>query len=101
MKLYDEELHDLYSSSNVIRLIRMRRRRLADCVARMGEKRVMMGKPEGRAKGKSKVVPVDVMKAYRGVDVWLSLDLALDGVEYLKESDYLEVVGVDGRLILK
>jgi hypothetical protein len=35
-KLHDEELHDLYSSPNVIRMIKSRRMRWVGHVARMG-----------------------------------------------------------------
>jgi PAS domain-containing protein len=38
-KLYNEELHDLYSSPSIIRIIKSRRMRWARHVARMGEKR--------------------------------------------------------------
>jgi hypothetical protein len=38
-KLHNEELRDLYSSSNFIRLIKSRRMRWAGYVARMGEER--------------------------------------------------------------
>jgi hypothetical protein len=41
-KLYDEELHNLYSS-HIIRLTRTRRMRWAGRVARMGGKRVLVG----------------------------------------------------------
>jgi hypothetical protein len=51
-KLHNEELHDLYSSPSIIRIIRSRRMRLAGHVARMGEKRnaynLLVGKPEGK-----------------------------------------------------
>jgi hypothetical protein len=51
-KLHNEELHDLYSSSSIIRIIKARRMRWAGHVARMGEKRnayrLLVGKPEGR-----------------------------------------------------
>jgi hypothetical protein len=47
-----EELHNLYSSPNIIRIIRSRRMRWAGYVARMGEKRnvyrLLVGKPEGK-----------------------------------------------------
>jgi hypothetical protein len=36
-KLHIEELHDMYSSSHIIRMIKSRRMRLAGHVARMGE----------------------------------------------------------------
>jgi hypothetical protein len=38
-KLHDEELHNLYSSPSIIRIIKSRRMRWAGHVARMGEKR--------------------------------------------------------------
>jgi hypothetical protein len=38
-KLHNEELHNLYSSPNVIRVITSRRMKWAGHVARMGEKR--------------------------------------------------------------
>jgi hypothetical protein len=37
--MYNEELRDLYSSPNIIRIIKSRRMRWAGHVARMGEKR--------------------------------------------------------------
>jgi hypothetical protein len=50
--LHNEELHDLYSSPNIIRIIKGRRMRWAGHVARMEEKRnacrLLVGKPEGR-----------------------------------------------------
>jgi hypothetical protein len=49
-KFYNEELHNLYSSPNIIRQTKSRRMRCAGHVARMGEekKTVLVGKPEGR-----------------------------------------------------
>jgi hypothetical protein len=51
-KLHNEELHNLYSSLNIIRQIKSRRMRWAGHVERMGEERnvyrVLMGKPEGK-----------------------------------------------------
>ena len=50
-KLHNEELNDLYSSLNIVRVIKWRRLRWAGHVARMGEERVyrvLVGKPEGR-----------------------------------------------------
>jgi hypothetical protein len=38
-KLHNEELHNLYSSPNIIRMIKSRRMRWAGHVARMGETR--------------------------------------------------------------
>jgi hypothetical protein len=39
MKLLNEEIHELYSSPNIVRVIKSRRMRWAGHVARMGEKR--------------------------------------------------------------
>jgi hypothetical protein len=51
-KLHNEELHDLYSSSSVIRIIKLRRIKWARHGARMGKKRnayrLLVGKPEGK-----------------------------------------------------
>jgi hypothetical protein len=48
-KLHNEELHNLYSSPDIIRQVNSRRMRWAGHVARMGEERkVLVGKPEGK-----------------------------------------------------
>jgi hypothetical protein len=51
-KLHNGELHNVYSSPNIIRQIKARRMRWAGHVARMGEGRnlyrVLVGKPEGK-----------------------------------------------------
>jgi hypothetical protein len=51
-KLHNEELRDLYSSPNIIRIIKSKRMRWAGHVARMGEKRkayrLLVGKPKGK-----------------------------------------------------
>ena len=51
-RLHNEELNDLYSSPNIVRVIKSRRMRWAVHVARMGEEigayRVLVGKPEGK-----------------------------------------------------
>jgi len=51
-KLHNKELNDLYSSPNIIRVIKSRRMRQAGHVARMGEWReahgVLVRKPEGK-----------------------------------------------------
>ena len=50
--MHNEELNDLYSSPNIVRVIKSRRMRWAGHVARMGEDSgvyiVLVGKPEGR-----------------------------------------------------
>jgi hypothetical protein len=51
-KLHNDELHSLYSSQNIVRVIKSRRMRWAGHVARMGEGRgvyrVLVGRPEGK-----------------------------------------------------
>jgi len=51
-KLHTEELNDLYSSPNIVRVIKLRRMRWVEPVVRMGERggiyRVLLGKLEGR-----------------------------------------------------
>jgi hypothetical protein len=51
-KLHNDELHTLYSSPNIVRVIISRRMRWAGHVARMGEGRgiyrVLVGRPEGK-----------------------------------------------------
>jgi len=51
-KLHNEELNDLYSSPNIVRVIKLKRMRWAGHMARMGEERgvyrVLVGKLEGR-----------------------------------------------------
>ena len=51
-KQHDEELNDLYSLPNIVRVVKSRRIRWAGHVARTGEyrgvHRVLVGKPEGK-----------------------------------------------------
>jgi hypothetical protein len=51
-KLHSEELHNLYSSPDIIRQAKSRRMRWAGRVARMGEERqvhkILVGKSEGK-----------------------------------------------------
>ena len=57
-KLHNEELNDLYSLPNIVRVVKSRRMRWAGHVARMGENRgvhrVLVGNPEERAIGETK-----------------------------------------------
>jgi hypothetical protein len=50
--VHNEELHNLYSSPSIIRMIKSRRIRLVGHAARMGEKmnayKILVGKPEGK-----------------------------------------------------
>jgi hypothetical protein len=51
-KLHNEELHSLYSSPSIIRIIKSKRMMWTGHVTRMGEKRnvyrLLVGKPEGK-----------------------------------------------------
>jgi len=51
-RLHNEELNDLYSSPNIVWVIKLRRMRWAGHVAHMGKERrvyrILAGKPEGR-----------------------------------------------------
>jgi len=51
-RLHNEELNDLYSSPNIVRVIKIEKMRWVGHVARMGEERrayrVLLGKPEGK-----------------------------------------------------
>jgi hypothetical protein len=51
-KLHNEELNDLYSLLNIVRVVKSRRMRWEGHVARMGEERgvhrLLVGKPEGK-----------------------------------------------------
>jgi hypothetical protein len=66
-KLHNEELHDLYFSRSIIRIMNSRRMRWAGHVVRMGEKRnayrLLMVKPEGkRPLGRPRRMWVDNIK---------------------------------------
>jgi hypothetical protein len=51
-KLHDEELHNLYSSQNIVKVVRLRRMTWVGYVVPMGETRsafrILVGKPEGK-----------------------------------------------------
>jgi hypothetical protein len=82
-KLHSEELHNLYSSPDIIRQIKSRRMRWAGHVARMGEERkvykVWVGKPEekrplGRPKrGWEDGIGMDLGEIGLGVVDWIRL----------------------------
>jgi hypothetical protein len=77
--LHNEELRDLYSSPSIIRIIKSRRMRWADHVARMGEKRnayrLLVGKPEGtRPLGRTRRRCVDNIRMDFGEVGWGDVD---------------------------
>jgi hypothetical protein len=65
-ELHNTELHNLYSSPSIIRIIKSWRMRWAGHVARMGEKdvyRLLVGKPEGKGPiGKPRCRWIDSIK---------------------------------------
>ena len=81
-KLHNEELRDLYSLPNIVRVVKSRRMRWAGHVARMGEgrgvHRVLVGKPEGkRPSGRSRRrwednIKMDLQEVGGGGD-WMEL----------------------------
>ena len=79
-KLHTEELNDLYSSSNIIRVIKSRRIRRTGHVAHMGERRgvyrILVGKPEGKRQlGRPKRIWEDNIKMYLQDEGFWGMDL--------------------------
>jgi hypothetical protein len=82
-KLHNEELNDLYSLSNIVRVVKSRRIKWAGHVARMGEERgvhrVLVGKPEGkRPLGRPRRrwednIKMDVQEVGGGLGDWMEL----------------------------
>jgi hypothetical protein len=70
-KLHNEELHNLYSSPDIIRQVKSRRMRWAGHVACMGEERkvyrVLVGKPQGKR-------PLGRPRHRREDGVWIGFD---------------------------
>ena len=82
-KLHNEELNGLYSSPNIVRVIKSRRMRWAGHVARMGDGRgvhkVLVGKPDGkrplwrpRRRWKDNI-EMDLEEEGRGCGDWMEL----------------------------
>jgi hypothetical protein len=81
-RLHNEELNDLYSSPNFVRVIKSRRMRWAGHVARTGEERwvyrVLVGKPEGRNHwgdlGVDRWIILGCISRRWDVGIWTGLD---------------------------
>ena len=80
-KLHKEELRDLFSLPNIVRVVKSRRMRWTGHVARMGEgrgmHRVLVGKPEGkrplgRPRRRWEDIKMDLQEVGRGGD-WTEL----------------------------
>jgi hypothetical protein len=88
--MHNKELHNLYSSPSIIRIINSRRMRWAGHVARMGEKsnayRLFVGKPKGkRPLGRPRRTWVGNIKMdlrFIGWDGVVWMDMAQDRVQW-------------------
>jgi hypothetical protein len=85
-KLHDDELHSLYSSPNIVRVIKSRRMRWAVHVARMGEGRgvyrILVRRPEGkRPLGRPRHTWEDNIK----MDL---RETGIDGVKWIQMAQY-------------
>jgi len=82
-KLHNEELSDMYSLPNIVRVVKSRRMRWAGHVAHMGEGRgvcrVLVGKPEGkRPLGRPRCrwednIKMDLQAVRGGCEDWMEL----------------------------
>jgi hypothetical protein len=76
-KLHNEELHNMYCSPSIIRIIKSGRMRWAGHVARMGEKRnayrILVGKPEGRPRRRWEDIRMDLREVGWGGMDWIDL----------------------------
>jgi hypothetical protein len=81
-KLHNEELHNLYSSPDIIRQVKSRRMRWTGHVARLGEERklykVLVGKPEERDHLEDQGVGVKTGSE------WILGRLAWGGVDWIR-----------------
>ena len=88
-KLHNEELRDLYSLPNIVRVVKSRRMRWAGHVARMGEgrgvHRVLTGKPEGKRllgkpRRRSRIILRWIFRKWEGMKPgWIWLRIGTDG----------------------
>ena len=82
-KLHNEKINDLYSSPNIVRVIKSRRMRWAWHVARMeegrGVRKALVGKPEGKRplgiprRRWEDNIKMDLEEVGRGCEDWMEL----------------------------
>jgi hypothetical protein len=78
-KLHNEELNDMYSLPNIVRVVKARIMRWVEHVARMVEKRgvhrVLVGKPEGRRPRRrwEDNIKMDLQEVGGGCADWMEL----------------------------
>jgi hypothetical protein len=82
-KLHNDELHSLYSSPNIVRVVKSRRMRWAEHVARMGRGEVFTEFLVGRPKGKKRPLggPKRRWEDYIKMDV---REIGIDGVNWIQ-----------------
>jgi hypothetical protein len=81
-KLHNDELHNLYSSLNIVRVIKSRRMRWAGHVAGMGEGRGVYGILVGRTEGKR---PLGRPRCRWEHNIKLDLrEIGMDGVSWIR-----------------
>jgi hypothetical protein len=96
-KLPNEELHNLYSSPNTIRLIKSRSMRWAGHVARMKRERnaftILVGKPEGKTPLSGRIILKWILTevAWGGMD---RINLAQDKDQWRTHANTVKNLGV-------
>jgi hypothetical protein len=81
-KLHNYELHNLYSSPNIVRVIKSKRMGWAGHVARMGEGRSVYGVLVGRPEGKR---PVERCRLRLEDNIKMELrDIGIDGANWIR-----------------
>jgi hypothetical protein len=94
-KLRNDELHNLYSSPSIIKIIKPMRMRLVGNVAQMGEKRntyrLFVGKPEGKISlGRPRRRWMDNIKMDLGEVTWSDVDWI--GMAVVRENIILAII---------
>jgi hypothetical protein len=84
-KLHNEELHTLYPSPSIIRIIKSRRMIWSGQVARMGTRyRILMRKPEGKR-------PLERRRHMRGYNIIMDLrEIGWGGMVWIDLAQYTD-----------